>query len=69
MQQPWPTPRGRPDAFVEGPEEAVHQTERLLREGKVRTLCVHGDNPEAVAFVRALRQALAQKGIAVRKLA
>ncbi len=60
-------PRGRPGAFVEGAAEAVAQAERLLREGKVRTLCVHGDNPEAVAFVRALREALGQQGIAVRK--
>jgi UPF0271 protein len=60
-------PRGRPDAFVEGPTEAVTQAERLLREGTVRTLCVHGDNEQAVAFVRALREALAQKGIVVRK--
>ena len=60
-------PRGRPDAFVEDPAEAVRQAERLLREGKVRTLCVHGDNPQAVAFVRALRGALERAGIAVRK--
>jgi UPF0271 protein len=62
-------PRGRPDAFVEGPDEAVRQAERLLRERKVRTLCVHGDNPQAVAFVRALREALQRQGIAVRKFA
>ena len=60
-------PRGRADAFVEGPDEAVQQAERLLREGKVRTLCVHGDNPQAVAFVRSLRDALEGKGIAIRK--
>ncbi|MBI1914242.1 MAG: LamB/YcsF family protein [Planctomycetes bacterium] len=60
-------PRDRPDAFVEDADEAVQQAERLLREGRVRTLCVHGDNPQAVAFVRALRDALERKGIAVRK--
>ena len=60
-------PRSRPDAFVENADEAVDQAERLLREGKVRTLCVHGDNPQAVAFVRALRDALERKGIAVRR--
>jgi UPF0271 protein len=62
-------PRDRPDAFVEDADEAVRQAERLLREGKVRTLCVHGDNPEAVHFVRALRAALEKQGIAVRKFA
>lgn len=61
--------RSRPDAFVVDPAEAVRQAEWLLREKGVRTLCVHGDNPQAVAFVRALRTALAGKGIAVRKFA
>jgi UPF0271 protein len=61
------TPRGRPDAFVAGPEEAVAQAERLIREQKIRTLCVHGDNPEAVAFVKALREALTRQGVAVRR--
>jgi UPF0271 protein len=62
-------PRSRPDAFVEDAAAAVQQAEWLLREKGVRTLCVHGDNPQAVAFVRALRAALAEKGIAVRKFA
>src|SRR5262249_17290390 len=42
-------PRSRPDAFVEDPDEAVRQAEWLLREKGVRTLCVHGDNPQALA--------------------
>jgi UPF0271 protein len=62
-------PRSRPDAFVEDAAEAVRQAEWLLREKGVRTLCVHGDNPQAVAFVRALRAALAEMGISVRKFA
>ena len=60
-------PRSRPNAFVEDAAEAVRQAEWLLREKGVRTLCVHGDNPQAVAFVRALRGALAERGIAIRK--
>jgi UPF0271 protein len=59
-------PRSRPDAFVEDPTEAVRQAERLLREQGVRTLCVHGDNPEALAFVRELRAALLRQGIVIR---
>jgi UPF0271 protein len=55
-------PRSRPDAFVTDTAEAVRQVEWLLRERGVRTICVHGDNPEAVAFVRALRQALTAAG-------
>jgi UPF0271 protein len=58
-------PRSRADAFVEDPGEAVKQAEWLLREKGVRTLCVHGDNPDALAFVRALRAALSERGIAV----
>lgn len=60
-------PRARPDAFVEDPAEAVRQAEWLLRERGVRTLCVHGDNPKALAFVRQLREALVRQGIAIRK--
>jgi UPF0271 protein len=59
-------PRSRPDAFVADPAEAVRQAEWLVRARDVRTLCVHGDNPEAVAFVRELRSALAARGIEVR---
>jgi UPF0271 protein len=59
-------PRTRPDAFVEDADEAVRQAEWLLRERGVQTLCVHGDNPKAVAFVRNLREELARKGIDVR---
>ena len=60
-------PRSRPDAFVTDPAEAVRQAEWLLRERGVRTLCVHGDNPQAVAFVRALREALQAQGMSIRK--
>lgn len=60
-------PRSRPDAFVTDPAEAVRQAEWLLRERGVRTLCVHGDNPHAAAFVRALRAALCSQGIVIRR--
>jgi UPF0271 protein len=59
-------PRTRPDAFVEDPAEAVRQAERLLRTRGVRTLCVHGDNPRALAFVRELRAALTRQGITLQ---
>ena len=60
-------PRTRPDAFVEDPAEAVRQAEWLIRERGVKTLCVHGDNPQALDFVRRLRQALTERGVAIRK--
>ena len=55
-------PRGDADAFIHDPGDAVRQVEWLIRERGVRTICVHGDNPQAVAFVRHLRQALLQAG-------
>jgi UPF0271 protein len=59
-------PRSRPDAFVENPKEAVNQVEALMRNRAVRTICIHGDNPHAVDFVRQLRVALTGKGIVIR---
>jgi UPF0271 protein len=58
-------PRSQPGAFVEDPAEAVRQAEWLIRERGVKTLCVHGDNPQAVAFVRALRQELTARGFTI----
>jgi UPF0271 protein len=60
------TPRSRPDAFIHEPAEAVAQALQLMQEHDIETLCVHGDNPQAVAFVRALRTALLAQGIAIR---
>jgi UPF0271 protein len=62
-------PRTRADAFVRDATEAVRQAERLVLDQGVRTLCVHGDNPDAVAFVRALREQLTHRGITIRAFA
>jgi UPF0271 protein len=40
--------------------------EWLLKDKGVRTICVHGDNPRAVLFVRELRAALERNGIVMR---
>jgi UPF0271 protein len=63
------TPRSRPDAMIDEPEEAVEQAEWLIRERGVRSLCVHGDNPQALAFVRAVREALVRRGFNLRAFA
>jgi UPF0271 protein len=55
-------PRSQPGALIADAGESVRQVEWLLGEKRVRTLCVHGDNPRAVAFVRALRAALRDAG-------
>lgn len=59
-------PRSRPDAFIKDAEEAVRQVIWLVRERGVRTICVHGDNPQAVQFVRELRSSLTAQGISLR---
>ncbi len=59
-------PRTEPNAFIDDPAEAVAQVEWLLRCRGVQTICVHGDNPHALAFVRALRAALTAAGYQVK---
>ena len=71
-------PRSRTDALLHDPKEAAPRVLRMLREGKVRsvdgvdvdvradTICLHGDNPEAVEFARALRSQLEKEGVTVR---
>ena len=59
-------PRSVAGAFVEDPNEAVSQAEWLIRERGVRSLCVHGDNPSALQFVRRLWEALTARGVVIR---
>lgn len=49
-------PRGRPGAVLTDPTLAAAQARSLL--GTVDVLCVHGDQPAAVAVARAVRAAL-----------
>jgi UPF0271 protein len=58
-------PRSDPNAFVENIEESVQQVIQLIEKRGVQTICVHGDNPHAVEFVRELRNAFTNKGIAI----
>ncbi|HEY2124391.1 MAG TPA: 5-oxoprolinase subunit PxpA [Chthoniobacterales bacterium] len=71
-------PRTRPDALLHDPAEAAARVLRMLREGRVQsiegnavdmradTICVHGDNPAAVDFARALRSALEKDDVRIR---
>jgi 5-oxoprolinase (ATP-hydrolysing) subunit A len=59
-------PRSRPNAFVTDPEEAVRQAGWLIRERGVQSLCVHGDDPQALDFVRHLRMTLERQGYELR---
>lgn len=62
-------PRTQPNAMIEDPAEAAEQALRLVRDHCVQTLCVHGDNPQAVVFVKALREALISHGFTIRTFA
>lgn len=62
-------PRTEPGAFVHDPDEAVNQVEWLVRDKGVRTICVHGDNPDAVAFTKAVRAALLARGFTLKAFA
>lgn len=55
-------PRTETDAILHDPKEVVAQVEWLVREKGVRTICVHGDTPGAVEFVRVVRGALLDAG-------
>ncbi len=50
--------RGEPGAVIVDPSVAAAQAVALAERGEVETICVHGDNPSAVAILRAVRAAL-----------
>lgn len=70
-------PRGSPGAMIEDAGKAVQQALGMVEGGFVLslsgkrvavtpdTLCIHGDQPGAVAFAKALRAKFAEKGITV----
>jgi UPF0271 protein len=62
-------PRTEPDAFVHDPAEAVEQVDWLIQTHGTRTICVHGDNPQAVAFTKAVRAALLARGFTLKPFA
>ena len=59
-------PRSEPDALVHGADKVAANAVALARSGTVRTVCVHGDSPDAVATARAVRDALVAAGLDVR---
>jgi UPF0271 protein len=70
-------PRNRPDALITDESQAVTQVLRMVQEGsllavdgsvvavKADTVCIHGDKPTAVPFVKALRDVLQQAQVQV----
>ena len=74
------TPRSQPGAMIEDVEVSIAQVKRMVFEGVVRsasgkdvavkadTLCVHGDQPGAVAFARRIREELSREGVTIGPL-
>jgi len=74
------TPRNQPNAVIHAPRLAAARVVQMATEGVVETadgqkihfrphsICLHGDNPEAVAMAAAVRAALAEAGVTVANL-
>ena len=73
-------PRRQIGAMIEDEETAVSRVVRMASEGRVtaidgteipiqaQSVCVHGDGPQALAFVQKIRRRMASSGIEVRAL-
>lgn len=59
-------PRGEPGAVIKDVSDAVAQAMDLIFQGKMETLCVHGDGATATAILRELRGTLGAAGVSVR---
>jgi UPF0271 protein len=69
--------RTLPGAMIHDKEIAIKKVIRMVKEGKVETIngndisieaesiCIHGDNPEAINFSKNIREALERDGIKV----
>ena len=51
-------PRGQKGAVIEDPQEVAANAVQLVKTGRVDTLCLHGDHPQAVENARQVRQGL-----------
>lgn len=70
--------RGLPGAVIHDPNEAADNVLRMVEQGAVTsqsgkvipvnvdTICVHGDNPQAVALAAAVRERLEGAGVKIR---
>ena len=72
--------RKLPGSVIHDKDLAIERVKRMVAEGKVtaidgtdihinaNSICVHGDNPEAVAFVKLIRERLEVDGIQIRPI-
>jgi len=75
------TPRGHANAMIADVEASIAQVKRMVMDGVVRsvqgkdvavradTLCIHGDQPNALAFAKHIRDELQRAGVEVKPLA
>jgi UPF0271 protein len=73
--------RNHPEAFVQDKDFAAQRIVKIVREKKItaidgstfpvncRSVCIHGDNPEAVGFARRLKEQLTEEKIAILPMA
>jgi UPF0271 protein len=62
-------PRSQPDALLQDPDELLLNVSRLVAQGRMATLCIHGDEPRAVENARLVREFLELLKIKVRSFA
>lgn len=72
--------RRKEGAMITDEEEAIERVVRMVKEGVVTaitgeeievqadSICVHGDSPQALAFVKRIRQALEEEGVRILPL-
>ena len=70
--------RSKPDAVIHDEAECAARVLRMVTEGKVTavtgrdidiradSICVHGDSPEALLFVRRIRETLKNGGVTIK---
>lgn len=72
--------RSLPGAVIHDKDEAIRRVIRMVKEGKVETItgkdieidvqsiCIHGDNPEALEFAKNIKLALEKDGVEISPL-
>ena len=72
--------RKLPGAVIKDKDLAIKRVIRMVKEGKVESIngndiaikadsiCVHGDNPKALEFVKNIRETLIAEGVEIRNL-
>lgn len=70
--------RREPGALLHDPQEVSARMVRMVKEGVItaidgstirleaQSICVHGDNPKAVALARSVKQSLSEAGVELR---